>query len=462
HSLPVPARFIFLARWLESTVDSAWMVVVFVLPVFFSYGLVFRPGPLYYPATGFALVLLCGIASALSALVIALIVNLISASRLKTIFVFLGFVLFIILYLAFRMIRPERLVDPEMFATTLSYLNSLQAPDAPWLPSTWAFDCVRAASRGDTGGCLLNGAICLSFAAMVVLLMLIAADKVYFSGFSKTAGGPARSQRRPFRPGRGRLPAVLPGPVRAYVVKEVKVFVRDQTQWSQVFLIFALIIIYVYNFKVLPLDKAPIPTIYLQNLLAFLNMGLAAFVLTAVTARFAFTAVSMEKGAFWITRSAPISAGAFLRIKFLVYLTPLFALTMFLIVVTNLFLRVTPFMMVLSLATMILMIPAIVAMGVGLGAAWPDFASENPAQAVTSFGGFVFMTASALYVLAVIGLEAGPTFHLFLADLGSRQLTRTDWIWMGGAFGGVIALSIFTTVFSLAFGARRLWARDGL
>ncbi|MFW6237388.1 MAG: putative ABC transporter permease subunit [Desulfosudaceae bacterium] len=447
HSLPVPARFIFLARWLESTVDSAWMVVVFVLPVFFSYGLVFRPGPLYYPATGFALVLLCGIASALSALVIALIVNLISASRLKTIFVFLGFVLFIILYLAFRMIRPERLVDPEMFATTLSYLNSLQAPDAPWLPST----C-----------CLLNGAICLSFAAMVVLLMLIAADKVYFSGFSKTAGGPARSQRRPFRPGRGRLPEVLPGPVRAYVVKEVKVFVRDQTQWSQVFLIFALIIIYVYNFKVLPLDKAPIPTIYLQNLLAFLNMGLAAFVLTAVTARFAFTAVSMEKGAFWITRSAPISAGAFLRIKFLVYLTPLFALTMFLIVVTNLFLRVTPFMMVLSLATMILMIPAIVAMGVGLGAAWPDFASENPAQAVTSFGGFVFMTASALYVLAVIGLEAGPTFHLFLADLGSRQLTRTDWIWMGGAFGGVIALSIFTTVFSLAFGARRLWARDGL
>ncbi len=459
HSTPVPARLIFLARWLESTADSAWMVVVFVLPVFLSYGLVYDTGPLYFPAVGFSLVFLVLTASALSALVIALIVNLISASRLKTIFVFLGFTLFILLYLAFRMIRPERLVDPEMFDTTLIYLNSLQTPSAPWLPSTWAFDCVQAAIIRDTGGCLLNGAISFTFTAAVILIMLILADRVYFSGFSKTSGGPTLARRRPFRQRRGSPLFLLPGPTRAYVVKEIKVFVRDQTQWSQIFLILALIIIYLYNFKVLPLEKAPIKTIYLQNLLAFLNMGLAAFVLIAITARFAFPAVSMEKGAFWITSCAPISKAAFLRIKFMVYLIPLFGLTMLLIVITNLFLGVTPFMMTLSLATMLLLIPAIVAMGIGLGAAYPDFSSENPAQAVTSFGGFVFMAVSALYVLAVIALEAGPTFQLFMAEINNRTLDRGDWIWAGGSFAGVVGLSLWATLFSLSFGAARLGKR---
>ncbi len=44
----------------------------------------------------------------------------------------------------------------------------------------------------------------------------------------------------------------------------------------------ALVVIYVYNFKVLPLEESPMPTEHLQDLLAFLQMGLALFVLTAV------------------------------------------------------------------------------------------------------------------------------------------------------------------------------------
>jgi hypothetical protein len=36
-----------------------------------------------------------------------------------------------------------------------------------------------------------------------------------------------------------------------------------------------------------------------------------------------------------------------------------------------------------------------VAMGIGFGAAYPDFKAENPAQTVTSFGGLVFMIVCA-------------------------------------------------------------------
>ena len=41
HALPVESYRIFLARWFESMVDSAWMVVIYMLPVFIAYGIVF-------------------------------------------------------------------------------------------------------------------------------------------------------------------------------------------------------------------------------------------------------------------------------------------------------------------------------------------------------------------------------------------------------------------------------------
>ena len=66
----------------------------------------------------------------------------------------------------------------------------------------------------------------------------------------------------------GHFLSFLPSSTRALAVKEIKTFFRDQTQWSQLFLIAALVIIYIYNFKVLPLEKSPIKTVYLQNLLS--------------------------------------------------------------------------------------------------------------------------------------------------------------------------------------------------
>ena len=41
HSLPVSAGKIFLARWLENTAGSSWMVILFSMPVFLSYGIVY-------------------------------------------------------------------------------------------------------------------------------------------------------------------------------------------------------------------------------------------------------------------------------------------------------------------------------------------------------------------------------------------------------------------------------------
>ena len=178
--------------------------------------------------------------------------------------------------------------------------------------------------------------------------------------------------------------------------------------------------------------------------------------LTAVSARFAFPAVSSERESFWLVKSAPITLRSFLWIKFFIYFFPLLALTEILIVATNILLNVTPFMMVLSIVNVFFMVPGIVAMGIGFGAAYPDFKSENPAQVVTSFGGLIFMMVCAGYIGTVIVLEAGPVYNLFMADINARVLTVIERMWIFGSFGLAFILSILAVVMPMSFGEKKL------
>ncbi|MBW1994265.1 MAG: hypothetical protein JRI77_07405, partial [Deltaproteobacteria bacterium] len=338
HSLPVSSYKIFFSRWIESTMDSSWMVIVYTMPVFISYALVYTAGAGYYVTLLLTLPALSIIASSISALLVMAVVVLIPANRLRSIFIFLGLSLFLILYIAFRLLRPERLADPEMFATALIYLKALRTPGSPFLPSTWAYDALKAALAGVYTSAGFHVALSWSFAVFMCFVNLLFANAVYFCGMSKAQTATVR-MIRPYR-NRNTLAPFLSGPIRALVIKEIKTFFRDQTQWSQVFLLAALFFIYIYNFKVLPIEKAPIETIYLQNVLSFLNMGLAAFVLTAVTARFAYPAVSMEGDTFWLVKTAPISTRAFLWAKFFIYFIPLLLLSQIVIIITNILLQV--------------------------------------------------------------------------------------------------------------------------
>jgi ABC-2 type transport system permease protein len=454
HAMPVSGYKIFAARWIDSTVESAWMVVIFTLPIFLSYGIVYRAGAFYYINTVMALVPLMINASAVGTVMVMLAVNVVPASRLKSIFIFLGILSFVVIYLAVRLSRPELLVDPEVFDTAMVYITSLQTPSSSILPSTWAYDSIRGGLSGALSSGLFNTALSWSFAATMVFVLVFVADAIYFKGYSKTQTAAVRLFKN--RAAGGRYLNFLPGPVKSFAIKEIKTFLRDQTQWSQLFLIAALVVIYVYNFKVLPLEKSPIKTVYLQNLFSFLNMGLALFVLTAVSARFAYPAVSQEREAFWLVKSSPLSLKSFLWIKFFVYYFPLLILTEVLIVLTNILLSVTPFMMALSTITVFFLVPGIVAMGIGFGAAYPDFKAENPAQTVTSFGGLVFMIMCAGYIGLVILIEAGPVYNLFMAQIRGKDLSAAAWLWIVGSFAAVFVFSLLAIALPMRFGEKRL------
>ena len=458
HSLPVSREKIFLARWIESTIDSSWMVLIYSLPLFLSYAIVYKTGAFYYGMVGFNLLPFCLIASSVSAFVVMVIAAVLPAGRIRGVFVFLGLLMFILLLVSFRLMRPERFVHPESFNTVVAYLKSLESSHSPLLPTTWFFDTLRAALTGSIRNAFFNSALSWSFAETMIFVITWISGAVYFKGLSKAQT--AASKFFPFlrfkKFGYGFFFNSFPSPARAFAVKEIKTFFRDQTQWSQVFLVAALIIIYLYNFSVLPLEKSSIKIEYLQNLISFLNMGLAAFVLTAVAARFVFPAVSMEGDAFWIVMSSPVSIRTFLWIKFFVYFIPLLLLSELLIVVTNILLHVTPFMMVISVFTTFFMVPGIISMGLGLGAIYRDFRSENPAQSVTSLGGLIYMTVSIGFIGLIIMLEAGPVYNIFMTGIRGVGLSLLQWLWLVGSFSIILALCAGAVVIPMRLGAKKI------
>jgi len=458
HSMPVSREKIFLSRWIESTIDSSWMVLIYSLPFFLPYGIVYKAGAFYYAMLGANLLPFCLMASSLSALIVMVAAVFLPAGRIRTVFIFLGLFMFLLLLISFRLMRPERFVHPESFMSVMLYLKNLESSHSPLLPTTWFFDSLRAALSGTMGNAFFNSALSWSCAITMIFVATWVSGAVYFKGLSKAQTVPRRffSYLGFERKWGGFFLNFLSRPVRAFVIKEVKTFLRDQTQWSQVFLVVALIVIYLYNFSVLPVGKGPIKVEYLQNLVSFLNMGLAAFVLSAVSARFVFPAVSIEGDAFWIVKSSPVSIQTFLWIKFFVYFLPLLLLSELLIVVTNILLHVTPFMMVISIVTIFLMVPGIISMGIGLGSIYPDFQSENPAQSVTSLGGLIYMTLCIGFIASVIVLEAGPVYNVFMTGIRRVSLTSFQWLWLVGSFSVVLILCLMAVVIPMRLGEQRI------
>jgi ABC-2 type transport system permease protein len=461
-SAPVKIERIYRAKFIETMVDSSWMTLIYGLPVFIAYGTVFKASLPYYAGLVLTIIPFMMVPASLGIIMTMLLVNAFPARRAKDIIVLLGLLFFVVLYILFRMLRPEKLVDPDSFPSLVQYLTALRAPVSPLLPSTWATEILSPFLRKTAGEFLFYLLMLWSTALAGTVIGEWACGRIYYTSWSRSQEGKKAAISRsntadafftavtsPFR-----------GKMRAIVLKDIRLFFRDTSQWSQLFLLFALMVVYIYSFKLLPLDRAAIPSFFLQNVISFLNLGMVGFVTSAVAVRFVFPAVSLEGNSFWIIRSAPLALKDFLWAKFWSSLLPLLMLAEVLIVLSNTLLKVTPFMMYLGIVTVFMMTFGITALGVGLGAVFPKFKYENVAQIPTGFGGIVYMLLTMLFIGVIVTLEAWPVYKIFTAQTLGSHITRLGWISITLSFAMVILINIAALFVPLRIGLERLKQRE--
>jgi ABC-2 type transport system permease protein len=459
HSTPVLPEEVFVSRAIYTIIDSSWMLIIFGLPIFMAYGYVYRPGPGFYFTLLHLNLAMVIIAAGIGILVTMILVYVFPAQRTKDVIMLLSVLMVMGLYLMFRFLRPERLVNPDAFFTVTQYLSALKAPQSAYLPTQWITETLWDSLTGQAGNShLFEVILTWTTAATFVVVNVWAAHAIYFEGFSKSQEAKKRriGGKKLLEPFVKFLTRPFGKDLAALMAKDVRTFFRDNTQWSQLLLLVALVVVYVYNFTVLPMDKSPLRVDFLQNELAFLNMGLAGFVLSAVSARFVFTAVSSEGEAYWIVRSSPLRLKRYLWGKFLFFLFPMFILAETLIIVTNFFLDVTLFMMVLSSCTTFFMVFGIVSLGIGLGALYPNFKYQNIAQVSTSFGGVLYMIVSSLFIATIIVLEAWPVYILFMSDLRGNAVTMFQWFFIVVSFLAVFIINAVAIFIPMKIGLKAL------
>ena len=455
---PVAAHRLFLARFARTVAQAGWMVVVFLLPVLAGIG-VAKCAPWSFVLTAAATVVpFVVIPVALGTFVTLVLVNVFPAKRARDILMLMGLVFAMSIVLLLRFIQPERLLRVESMPEVTDFFATLQSPVTPLLPSFWAGEALFAGLQGGHDLLHIGALWTTAFAALITVGWSY--ERWHFTGFSKAQE--ARKARFTQWRMLDSLAALLPvSTVRRHLlVKDLKVFLRDVSQWSQLLLLVALMLVYLYNFRVLDLEKIPYMSGFLKNIYAFLNLAMAGFVMSTVAVRFVFPSVSSEGAAFWIIRTAPISLRDFLWSKFWTGLVPVLAMTEILIIVGNNLLGVDPFLKWLSAIAIVFWAFALVGLAAGLGARYPRFAADNASQIAGSYGGVAFMILAVLFIIVNIVLLGWPSSVYLLAQFRSRPLTSGQEWFIAAMFTSAAAVSIATCLLGMRTGVRALLEMD--
>jgi ABC-2 type transport system permease protein len=427
-SLPLKRPGIRALRVLQAFVNAGIMVFLLVLPVLFSYFNVRSESSLLalMSLACFALFLLAPMAWGASITVI--LSRFFPAKRLHQFFTVLGISLLTFLILLFRLARPEALMNPKNTVEMEELLASIALPQESALPSTWLARSIVVAGEGDYSRFFIYlgklGALALISLAVLALLSSRFHSKGYVRSEEKKTvlTDPGKAARSSFLLKLLRL-VPIGKDARAVIYRDLLVFFRSPTEWGQIFILGALVVIYIFNIKYLPKEIAPF-----RVAVTLLNFATLCFVVASVAARFAFTSVGWEGKAFFTSKSLPISPKGYMFAKFLFTAAPLSLFSTATFYFAGRLIELSGMPLLFFLTASIISPLFLTSLAIYMGSKSPLFDERNPAKMLVTINGFVYMFFALIYVAVLVILSAKPVYYHYMyviAGAGSNDMWFT-------------------------------------
>ncbi len=460
-SLPIPRWVLHYSRLAETAVQSSWMMGMFGLPVFLAYGLVFGAPASYYALLVLVVPAFVAIPVALGVVLASILVNIFPARRTRELMAVAGVLAVVGLFVLLRLLRPERFTNAAAFDSLAAYVAEIQTPLPALFPPTWASEVLIQGMQGralpwDSLALLVVGALAVVAAGRWITTAL------YIQGWSKSQearaarGAQAAWLHLPL----SLLVRLLPPSWRPIVVKDVRAFFRDPSQWSQVFLLGSLILVYLFSINAIPMDQFRGPwALAMRRALAFLNLGMAGFVMAGVAIRFQFAAVSGEGRAFWVVRSGPIKPTSFLWAKSMLGLVPMLVVGEVLSVASTSLLDAGGFLVAVAGGTALFLAIGLGGIAVAMGATYPNFKADNAAKVATGPAGVMYMVFALLLVAGVLLLEAYPVYIWLRSDAMGQATSLASRLIAGGLLAAAAGACLLAGLLPVRRAARQLWQR---
>ncbi len=451
-SAPVSVRRIFFDKTVEAALYSSWTLAAVMVPFILALGRVMGAGLFFYIFFILLLVPYVLLGAAFGVMLSLALMYWFPTSRTRDIVWLMGSSAMIFVYLMLRFVQPERLTRPDALEVVSNYLQYLQAPTAKYLPSWWLVGGMQAFLYGryEAFAICAAGLVLAVFALYGLLIYL--SKWVYMKGFSGAQEGMRQGPDKVFsEPLERRLvyAGLLEKVQGTLLWKDRKLFIRDVRYWSQGVLILAIMAVYLFSIRQLPLDNAD-----LKSLISFLNISVAGFVVASIGLRFTFPAISLEGRSFWLLRSSPVSLRSVMKEKLVLWTLPSFLIGVVLVAWSNFLLNADVFVSLLSIGTIAMASIVFCVLGVGLGAVFPRFNVENIHQIESSAGGFIYMTACIGYLVLVLLIEAYPVrYHFFSKFYPGISL---DWRLVGLCIAAYITLNAIAIILPWKMGLKML------
>jgi ABC-2 type transport system permease protein len=474
--LTLPVRSLDVFRWklMETTLLASWAFLFLSAPLMAAYGNARHVSPSFYLKVFLLFVPFTAIPAALGSIAILIVTRYLHRRVFKWA-LFGASVVGIVTGVTFlKPMQAEQLEQAQMVASLTQLLHNSSVTLQPMLPSYWVASSMIAWGEGWSGKGLFYFLVLLSNAMMATLVCVTVSRRLFYEGWSRnhTQGDfqlgvplldkPINLPRAHLADRFMNLWPRLHHVTRALVVKDIRVFWRDTSQWSQFVIFFGLLGLYVLNLRSVAYDMG---NQYWASFVCFLNLGASSMTLATLTTRFVFPQFSLEGKRLWIVGMVPNGLKRVLLEKFWLSSVCSAAITLGLMLTSSWMLCIPGWLTLLFGSTVVVMSFALCGIAVGIGALFPNFASgstanrrdDDPARIVSGFGGTFCFLLSLVYIVLVVGSEVLPMYMSFVAngfsDRGQPWGLVISWIF-------VALLSLVATTIPMSLALKRVEALE--
>ncbi|MGB0717120.1 MAG: putative ABC transporter permease subunit [Phycisphaerae bacterium] len=401
-------------KYLESLIMSSWSLILLGLPLMFSLAVEAQDSIFYVLFVAFFLSFI-PIPGSLGMLLAFLAARFFPKRLVRPVALVVGILIAIFIYVG---VRALRMGDAATDVWLRSFLAKMSFVEYAFLPNYWVAEGIDFAlqSRFYESGMYLfvtvSNALFLSWFTVQVIAG-------YFTPAYDRAtagrGGELKNAVRPTGGLAGLLFFYLPLELRLIAAKDLRTFFRDPLQWSQLAILFGLLVLYLTN---MPTLRFGLEGSGWKLVGPFLNLCAISLILATFTCRFVFPLVSLEGHTLWMIGLLPIPRGRVLLAKFAFAMTVTLSASLGAMLLAVTLLDLQWQWAILHILTISAICFSLCGFSVGIGARLPMFDQRNVARIANGLGGTTNLLASlalVAIVLTAVGMatwQAGPTAPL--------------------------------------------------
>jgi len=431
-TMPISFIKIFLIKFLDNFFYSSTTMLLMISAVMLGYSAYFKID-FFFVAFFFFLMLLpfMLIAASLGVILLMLMIHISYKVGLKKVVAGLIMLYLIGLLLFFKSSNPISIVEQVMayYPNINGYFGSLDNPALKFLPNFWIADSLYWFSAGVPMNALPYIGLLLGTSFIFLTAALFTAKKLYYKTWLESFELKIKNSHSRERTNSKQIfnnKSFFTPQTDVLLKKEFLQFFREPGQWIHLSVIVFLIAIFIVSLGGIDGRLLNGYNYGLRAIIYVVIFSFNLFLISSLSLRFAFPALSLEGDAYWKLKSSPISMRKFVVIKFLILFSFIFLIGQGL----NYFSHLNfPKELFLTASINIAFITlAIVSLNFGMGSLFINLKEKSPIRIASSQGASLTFLFTIILIVLLIALLFIPVYNYYNDIFGFQERLKNIYL----------------------------------